>query len=171
LSSEYSKLPQERKDRLNAAGRRYYKAHAEIRKRQSREWHARHKEQDYAINRKWAAANPRREWCVVVISNHRKTGYEILFEREELEQLAKRTDYCFLCGAVLEWNINRRVSLPNSPSLDRIDNTQRLALNDVQIICHSCNSTKQNRTMAEFIEYCKLIAIQHRNPINFGGMM
>ena len=41
--------------------------------------------------------------------------------------------------------------------LSEFSNCRHMTLNNIQIVCHSCNSTKRNRTMVEFIEYCKLI--------------
>jgi hypothetical protein len=43
----------------------------------------------------------------------------------------------------------------NHPILDRINNETVLRLDNVEIICWKCNSTKLNRTKEEFYEYCR----------------
>ena len=43
----------------------------------------------------------------------------------------------------------------NSPTLDRIENGKLINKNNIMIVCHTCNATKRNRTMVEFVEYCE----------------
>jgi hypothetical protein len=45
----------------------------------------------------------------------------------------------------------------NSPALDRKSNQKILNIDNVQILSDKCNATKHNRTMKEFIEYCKIV--------------
>jgi hypothetical protein len=45
-----------------------------------------------------------------------------------------------------------------SPSVDRLSNSDILTVNNIQIICRRCNTTKLDRTMEEFVDYCKMVA-------------
>jgi 5-methylcytosine-specific restriction endonuclease McrA len=46
---------------------------------------------------------------------------------------------------------------PNGPSMDITGADKNMSSNNIQILCHSCNATKWNRTHEEFINYCKMI--------------
>lgn len=91
---------------------------------------------------------------------HHKDLYSVEFDIDWLEMRASETKACEFCGAVLNWPTGRgdgKVNA-NSPTLERINNEQKLTKKNIRIICHRCNVTKQDRTFKEFVRYCKMIA-------------
>ena len=114
--------------------------------------------------RAWAAQdyrrNKRRYWASSTIRNHGLRGFVVEVKKEELTKKALGTDECFLCGAGLRWN--REDGEPTmcneTPTLDRMDNEKTITINNVEIVCLLCNSTKRNRTFKEFVDYCKMIS-------------
>ena len=98
---------------------------------------------------------PRRDWSRGSYQNHRrKIGYELLFSRQNLEDLAYEADNCKICDVTLNWSPRRKAMGPDSPTMDRINGGTRLTLEHIQIVCGFCNRTKGERTMKEFVEYC-----------------
>ncbi len=119
------------------------------------------KEYSEAVGKQKYAARrvefPRRAWAMGSYQGHRKRGYEILFSREELEALADETNNCKICNVKLNWLPGKERTWPDSPTLDRIDSGKLMELRGIQILCHFCNRTKGERTMAEFIQYCACV--------------
>jgi len=115
-----------------------------------------HREKKLAYSKKWQAKNPHRFWAINTISRHKKGGYDVDATIDEIMNMAKNANACPYCGVTLEF-ANGKGMKRGSPSLDRINNGKVINKNNVQIICHSCNTTKLNRTHVEFIEYCKKI--------------
>lgn len=103
---------------------------------------------NYCIHRKRA---------VGTMSNHKLRGYTINISLESLETLFKVTKKCPICGCELTYNKRTKVSKSNSPSLDRKNNDTILDEDNLWVICKKCNSTKQDRTFDEFIEYCGMV--------------
>ena len=101
--------------------------------------------------------HPRRLWAVNTLGNHRFRGYSVTLSFDVLETLANEHDVCDLCGIELDWAHKQKV-LPNSPTLDRVDNADEIEKNNIMIVCHQCNRTKGERTMKEFVKYCSMVA-------------
>lgn len=95
-------------------------------------------------------------WAKKSIQDHRYKGYIININENELIQLAKTTINCPICNMKLKWDYVRGNNI-NSPTLDRKDNEKKLNIHNIQIICWKCNTTKLNRTMSEFIDYCGMV--------------
>ena len=73
--------------------------------------------------------------------------------------MAQKTDACFICGAVLDWQLGNKGRMKsNSPTLDRVDNENVIRKNNILILCYKCNATKRDRTFEEFVEYCDAAA-------------
>lgn len=103
--------------------------------------------------------NQKRYWASSSISSHRSRKLKINISINELEQLAIQTTHCYYCGRKLDYSFGKKKnSKSNSPTLDRINGENELTINNVRIICHSCNSTKRDRTHIQFINYCKMIS-------------
>lgn len=106
-----------------------------------------------------AMNNPISHWCRGVIQSHRRSGYIIKFTAKELSTFVLNTPVCNYCGCKLSHDVpyGERGLIPktNHPTLDRINNESVLTLDNVEIICWKCNSTKLNRTKEEFYEYCR----------------
>lgn len=113
----------------------------------------------YFVRRTRAYANktPRWRWCSNTIAGHRRSGYVVNIKPSELRNLALKIDFCPLCNTELLWD-NKGFIKPNSPSLDRKENTKTLNLQNVWIICHKCNATKQDRSLNQFVDYCVKIS-------------
>lgn len=103
--------------------------------------------------------NPHRIWVQDTFRNHRRRGYKINITINELIRLAKATTRCIYCNKRIIFQCRGREGKAekNSPSLDRIDNRNKLSMGSVRIICHECNATKGSRTHEEFVGYCKNI--------------
>lgn len=97
-----------------------------------------------------------RYWAHGVLSGHRKKGNIINITVDDLIEMAKHVTYCPICGTYLVFERKNGYS-PNHPSLDRVSNSNVLDKTNTWIICHKCNMTKQERTMPEFIAYCKTV--------------
>lgn len=101
-------------------------------------------------------------WAHSTMSGHRYTGFTLSFTSKELVELAKISPRCTICDTELSWEPNKGKSQHNSPSIDRVDNKSGdLTISDINIVCHKCNTTKQNRTQQEFIDYCSMIHNKH----------
>jgi len=101
------------------------------------------------------------EWANATLSNHKRRGMVVDIARDVLIQLAKNSPCCKLCGIPLRWSVDsskKNWATFDSPSLDRTENENSLNYNNIQIICHRCNTTKGSRTTKEFVAYCKMIA-------------
>jgi 5-methylcytosine-specific restriction endonuclease McrA len=76
----------------------------------------------------------------------------------EIEQLALNTNKCIYCDIELNYNRGKKYkTMLNSPSLDRTNNEKEININNIQIICHRCNTIKHDMTHKEFVIYCKTI--------------
>jgi len=103
--------------------------------------------------------NPvQKNWATDSIAGHRRSGYAVTITIKELYELAFKADKCFYCGCSLDWSRNKKKMNKFSPSLENIDLNNILTLNNVCIICLSCNVTKGHKTFKEFVEYCKYIS-------------
>ena len=125
----------------NKYSKAYRKTHRELRRRWEKEY---------------ARKNSRRRWSTVCLSGHRRRGYTIEMTCQELYEMASRTDSCFICGILLDWQLGNKGKMKkNSPTLDRVENESVIRKNNVLILCYKCNATKRDRTLREFLEYCE----------------
>lgn len=121
-----------------------------------------HKESCAKSNKNWRNnLGIYNSWAYSSIQNHKQRGYIILFETFELVEKAKNSILCSLCRIQLDWNANKRFSNKNSPTLENINLKKELKIEDIEIACRSCNTTKGPRTKQEFINYCKNIYLRH----------
>ena len=128
-------------------------------KHQSGGKHYHCKECSKILSKKWQFQNPIKYWCRYVLHNHRNKGFDIRIDKSELEELAIQTTHCPICNVPFTYNngTNGR-QRTNSPSLDRIDNEDILTIDNVWIICLGCNTTKYNKSMKQFVEYCSMVS-------------
>jgi 5-methylcytosine-specific restriction endonuclease McrA len=89
--------------------------------------------------------------------SHVRSGFDVRVEPSQLKELARNTTHCGICDCVLDWKGDRSNSNDKRPTLDRINNENLIAIDNIQIICRKCNRTKSDRTMSEFIDYCKSV--------------
>lgn len=113
--------------------------------------------------RTYVAKYPMREWCRGAINSHKRNGFTVDFKVGDLLFLAINTTHCKYCGNKLDYvtkyGERKSISKENSPTIDRINSGENLTIDDVEIICWKCNTTKLNRTEKEFYDYCKRICI------------
>jgi len=142
-----------------------YQADPEKGREMVRKWRKNNPEKSAECNRRWHRENkdklfryknPYRIWVITTLSNHRKKGCKINISTDDLEKLAKTTKKCIYCNKKLIFQYGKGLNR-NTPSLDRINNGNEINLNNIQIICHECNSTKRGRTHKEFVEYSRNI--------------
>jgi len=116
----------------------------------------RHRNECKECNASYRAAlvksRPHRYSGVKALLSHKTKGMNVLITNDEIESLYKNTTHCPICGVKLS-----NKSRGNTPSLDRINNENELRIDNVWIICGKCNTTKQDRTLEEFYEYCKMV--------------
>jgi len=126
----------------------------------NKRYHEKNKERANAVSTKYDSDRPRRVWARSSFYFHKKKGFDMQISLQFLYLLASKTDMCSLCDRRLNWGYGTKNGLacPGSPSLDRIDNESIISSGNTQIICQQCNRTKGDRTQAEFLEYCKMIA-------------
>jgi 5-methylcytosine-specific restriction endonuclease McrA len=97
------------------------------------------------------------------LASHKRKGFNIDVSFEYLEQLFKITTNCPLCGCKLILT-NPKIC-GNLATIDRKDNEHTLTSDNVWVICNHCNQAKGNKTLKEFIEYCKVIYDTHKGMI------
>jgi len=123
-------------------------------------YYSNNKEKILKRNRSYQLKHPRETWTTGTLHSHAKK-YKIYISREELLSFVYDTDSCEICDCKLDWIRGKGKKgrlMRNSPTLDRMDNKNFLAPHNVQIVCAACNTLKHTKTMAEFIDYCKMIA-------------
>jgi len=140
-------------EKRKASAKLYRAANLEACNQRSRDYHEVHKEErkNHRLN------NHVIYWARNSIHKHRQAGYNVEFSADQLISMAATTKHCSICGQELDWSGGKGRAGWNSPSIDRIDNNDILRLDNVQIICRHCNTTKLDRTMAEFVKYCKMV--------------
>lgn len=112
-------------------------------------------------DREYLRRNPRRRWSTACLAGHRRRGYRIEISFEELCEIASRADQCFICDATLDWQLGNKGHLHNrSPTLDRLDNEDVIRSDNVLILCYQCNATKRDRTLKEFLDYCRAVSVK-----------
>jgi hypothetical protein len=104
-----------------------------------------------------AYKNPKMYWCGCILKGHKQQGNIIEPTKENLYNIIKEKEHCYICGNKLNWerNINKKEMTQNPPSLDRKNNENVINKDNILIICRKCNTTKLNRSFEEFILYCK----------------
>lgn len=108
--------------------------------------------------RKRRQERPKYFWAYDSIKDHQRRGFIVEINVNELESLVEKIDVCPICKQKLDWSFGtKRGVLDTSPTLDRADNGKILRVSNTQIICNSCDRTKSNRTMKEFVDYCRMI--------------
>jgi len=142
----------------------------------SRKYFKEHPQFRHQYEKEYRRKNSKRRWTSACLSGHRRRGYLIHLTFEELYQLASKTDVCFICGNRLDWQLGDKGHMINrSPTLDRLDNENVIRSDNILILCYQCNATKRDRSLKEFLEYCRAVAArfhshsEHPQFVNRGG--
>lgn len=54
-----------------------------------------------------------------------------------------------------------------SPTLDRLDNEEVIRSDNVLILCYKCNATKRDRTLKEFLDYCRVVVTKFHSHFEY----
>jgi hypothetical protein len=109
--------------------------------------------------RAWDAAHFHRRWAHNTYFSHKRRGIDVRLTVDELENMAKTHEHCMLCGKQLYWSpIRRGKTQQDTPTLDRINNEDFIDGTNVMVVCHKCNTMKNDLTLTEFRDYCIMIA-------------
>jgi hypothetical protein len=91
---------------------------------------------------------------------------------KELYLLASKTELCFICQTRLNWQLGNKGHMNNkSPTLDRLDNGNVIRSENILILCYQCNATKRDRTLEEFVDYCKEIAKKFHSHLEYPQLL
>lgn len=104
-------------------------------------------------------------WARHTIRQHGAKGIRVLFSPDELEERALRTQHCELCGCQLSWRFGKRVARLDSPTMDNAYLKDVLQLDDIMIVCASCNSMKQQTTLPAFVDYCGEMVVRYSRQL------
>ena len=79
--------------------------------------------------------------------------------REQLLEKLEEQDYkCALSGISLTCQLKKGVKFPYNVSIDRIEAGGAYTIDNIQLICQSLNSFRNNTPLDEFIALCKAVA-------------
>jgi len=92
--------------------------------------------------------NIHKVWAYATIYSHKKR-YNVYITVDELTNIAKNTTICPICKTKFNWIYGKGCTMSNSPTLDRLNNENDITINNIQILCLSCNTTKSHRTVEE----------------------
>lgn len=110
--------------------------------------------------------HPHRTWVSMTIRNHKKRKFEVSVTHEELMQAAHEAQFCPICGVNLDWRFGTKGRpLPNSPTLDRVNNEKIITSDNFQIICYRCNSGKGQTSTEDYIIYCGVVYNRNKNRL------
>lgn len=84
------------------------------------------------------------KWAYKTLHAHKQFKYIINITVDELVKLVNSTNFCKYCGIQLNWCGGKR-SL-NSPDLDRRYNENIISIDNIDIICASCNRSKKHES-------------------------
>jgi 5-methylcytosine-specific restriction endonuclease McrA len=114
-------------------------------------------------HKKWRNKYPLYSWIHTSRDKHKRNGYIITFTSKEFVEKFKHITNCPYCGINLDFTPNSLKQLCNRPTLDRINNENIMTLENVQILCHTCNTAKGSMPHKIFINYIKKIVSRCSN--------
>src|SRR5574344_770488 len=142
------------KDKKREYMKKYYVSHKE----HIRRYNSNNRERLRESAIEYKIEHYRRLWSCYTLGGHRRYGYNVTITPDELHEIALKTERCFYCNELIDWSPRKGKLNVRSPSLDRSNNEKEMRIDNVKIICHLCNTTKQQRTHEEFLDYCYQIA-------------
>ena len=134
----------------------YYKNNQLKSNQSTKKYRDSHPEKVKELSDNYKKSHPARLKAIYALKNHRQRGDTTLVSTKFVEMLFKNTQVCLICGVEMTAGYGRGLTNA-SKSLDVIDNDTTLREDNVQVICHGCNSTKRDRTMVEFVDYCAMV--------------
>ena len=107
-----------------------------------------------ASNLNYAKNHPLRKLILTAKSRAKKKGIEFDIHVDDIEMVS----HCPVLGMPMEMNYGGGKAAPNSPTLDRHDNSKGYVKGNVYIISHRANSLKRDATLEEvekLLEYMR----------------
>jgi len=127
----------------------------EYHRKYARKYYWKNRDKCVQYIRLWRKHNPIKNWAGRSLSRHKEWGYNVKVNRDYLEELRRNTKNCCYCNCKLK--SGKKKLWAKSPTLDVIDGSKNVTVGNIQVICHRCNMTKQNRTHEQFVDYCSNI--------------
>lgn len=108
--------------------------------------------------KEWELKNPFYHVARATLYKHKKYKNCIVKDvsTKWLMDKFKDTPYCEICGVLLDYSKKGKL-VSNSPSLDRLNNEKEIRKDNIQILCHRCNSTKGDKNIKDLVSWCKLV--------------
>jgi hypothetical protein len=125
-------------------------------KKRNSEYRKKHQIRDSNKSHRPYNENRYRKWAYATIHGHELRGHTINATIDELEEMAKATPTCPLCGSEIVWD-NKGMAKASSPSWDRKYNGERMTSKNTWVICKRCNSMKNDMPLPELVEWCRVI--------------
>lgn len=95
-------------------------------------------------------------WAQSSIRDHQRNGYTVLVEWWELIEMLVKSPKCNYCGCELKRKKGK--SAPNSATVDRVNSGQIMTKDNIQLLCRTCNASKQGYSHKEFVEFCTMMS-------------
>ncbi len=152
------KYQAEHREEIRANRRAWYLKNKEHVWKKSQLYRKNHPGYRIGEKKKYKLRHPHRVWCQHTLYSHKERGFTVNIKSLELENKVKNITHCSYCGNKLIWSRRKKsYVLPFSPTLDRINNEKIMNINNVEIICHRCNTAKGAGTREEFLKYCEQV--------------
>ncbi len=157
------------KDKTNKDGLRYWCI--ECVKESVNAWGKNNKTVWKNTQKIYRESTPKRRWCTYTLYHHKRNGFVVNISHDEMCKIVELINNCNICDCELDWGLGghkKGKTLPNSPTLDRVNNEKIINKNNIMIMCFRCNKTKHDRTIEEFLEYCKMVISKETVLVKYG---
>jgi hypothetical protein len=131
------------KELQRKGSKKHYLANKERVLERCRQWNAQNKARKYAVQEKWRRNNVGRVLWAVVRQRAKHKGLEFSLAREDI----KIPELCPVLGIPIVPFAGKFA--PNSPSVDRIDNSKGYTKENIVVVSFRANNIKNNATVGE----------------------
>lgn len=119
------------------------------------------KDKQPGYHRKWQEAHPESYLLSVAKDRARKRGIEFSLTIDDFTV----PNNCPILGIELQFAHGKgKGGQPNSPSLDRIDNSKGYISGNVQVISHLANSMKSTASKEQLLKFANWIKEKYETP-------
>lgn len=74
-----------------------------------------------------------------------------------MAQLEKQKFKCALSGVQLTCKLEKGINFPTNASVDRVVAGGSYTPDNIQIVCRALNAWRNDTTVADFVEWCRLV--------------
>ena len=143
-------------EKENERSKQYYQNNTEKVRETYKQWYQNNFEKQNERKKQYRQNNPEKVMLVDSIRRAKKKGLEHNIELEDIQI----PEYCPVLGIKLEVNSGKGYgkAQPNSPSLDRVDNSRGYTKDNIRVISYRANMLKNNATQEELekvLDYMK----------------